>query len=59
VEKGRASESRAISKTLMDMALGEGILRSFIAKCGGTYFPRRIMGHCIEFTFELPIAKQE
>lgn len=58
VEKDRASESRAISKTLMDMALGEGILRSFIAKCGGTYYPRRITDHRIEFTFELPIVKQ-
>lgn len=52
-EKDIETSSQAISQTLVDMALGENILRSFINKCGGKYNAHSKRNNRIKFNFEL------
>lgn len=54
----QTNDARAITQTLMDIALGERLIQSFIEKCGGVYHPHRRKGNRIEFVFELPTEAQ-
>jgi hypothetical protein len=55
-ESGDPSSSRLMAQTLMDMALGEKIVQSFIQMGGGLYHPHRRRDNRIEFSFDLPTA---
>ncbi len=52
-ESGDRSASLTMAQTLMDMALGEKIVESFIQMSGGLYTPHRVQNSHIKFQFML------
>jgi PAS domain S-box-containing protein len=50
--------SYASGKTLIDLALGESIIRQFIGNSGGVYYKPEINKEKIEFNFNFPLAEE-